>query len=883
MAKPVIVYLGSLAFAALLGCSGSGGDGTSDSVVPQNKDEALAKLSATHKQNFENWKQQVVKACDASEAFGLDRQRKLESTGLDAAELIRSNNGSLVFSDNAGFAVLSSYNSFSGSGSTKTEESRRVNGQGYTISAETKREGSRCSVYLFGQKVHETFIAESFVIGAHWASGKEAKSTSNVPQIRELGAPGMSEVVQHGVYSLLALSLKPSQNAQNLVAQKLGIQQDQVSKLLKLSHHASGDSALRIENEASAIWSNQEGGNLIAPRGVLTKAFDGTEKILPFELRLAIPQFAFGDTKNAADGGNLKVAVDVLVSQTDSNFHYSTQGMELQGLVAFDEKESVECSRNRATAYRGNSVAAGRIEPSVQVMFSPCRTLYRGIEAASYENGLMRSLVPQIFAGVLPNPQFQYGGWDHVLSKLALGVLDQDKNIRTELDPNSQTRIVGVVADSLELLKHELSRTKNMSQLRESVFGIGLDWSFNGQVVSSVRVGQILQAVDNVADTFQVSSERLLLDMGRQPDGNQDQLYFAQVIDGTYKAEALSALSLAQDLSYFGFERDVFDQVIQKKVSLDELKSWSTRLSTIKTEIAKYSNIGPVKGDLVGLAIKWLKSGEASLQDIGSVYSAIDNAVVPFEESTKELLRALSRSFAGNAEALDFARNLTNEFKQLATVIRDNASALDSESWGQAFFGRVLQNRPAVEQVRAWNQTWMAARDFTQREKTRTKDEFGSSNERNRRDIIEIAVKETWAQVEFSGLETIAEVARAKNTCDRQKGYSSLAVCGGIRLFSKQTGLFFDPAFGGRYIALGRDFAGFMGQLAGSQWTTLRWTMIGEFFGSFQPIWSKCDQNSFQQKAAALKTQVNALARESDQFKKWELERQIKETLRNCQ
>ena len=57
MAKPVLVYLGSLAFAALLGCSGSGGDGTSDSVVPQNKDEALGKLSANHKQNFENWKQ----------------------------------------------------------------------------------------------------------------------------------------------------------------------------------------------------------------------------------------------------------------------------------------------------------------------------------------------------------------------------------------------------------------------------------------------------------------------------------------------------------------------------------------------------------------------------------------------------------------------------------------------------------------------------------------------------------------------------------------------------------------------------------------------------------------------------------------------------------
>lgn len=869
--------------ATLVACSGSGGGGNNGGGNPQNKDEAISKLSPTHKQNFESWQQRVVKACDASDAFGLSKDKKLEADGIDGAALIKSNGGSVIFSDNGSLAIVTSYNSFSGTGTTKAEESQQVNGQGYTISAETKREGSNCSVYLFGQKVYETYIVESFVVGTQWTAGKEAKSTSGIPEIRPLGSSGLSEAVQQGLYSLMTQTLKPSKEAIILLSKKLGTKEEQAAKLFKLSNYTSADSAIRIENEPSAVWSNQEGSNLIAQANVLKKAFDGTARTLPLEVRLGVPNFSFGETKNSSDGGNLKLAIDVLISKKDATFNYSTQTVELQGLAPFDKNEAVECSKNRALAYLGSSLGLNQIQPSVQVMFSPCRSLYGEIEKVSYENGLMKSLVSQIFAGVLPSSQFQYGGWDQVLSKLALETLDQNKDIRAELDPTSKTRVVGIVADHLEALKQEIGRTKNMSQSKDSVFQMGLDWSFKGQVVSSARIGQILQAVDNSIDTFKVSSEKLLGDLGRQPNSNDDQLTFAQNISGTYKGEAMKALGLSKDLSYSDFDRDVFNQVIQRKVSVDEFKDWSTKFSGIKGEISKYSKIGPVKGDLVGLSIKWLKSGEATVQDLGPVYAAVDNSVVPFEESTKELVRALSQSLPNNKEALDFARSLSPEYKQLAIAIRDNSKAAEYESWGQSFFASVLQKRPSVEQLRVWNEMWTAALAFTQREKVRTKDEFGSTNEWNRKKVIETAVNEAWSNADFTSLEAIAEVAGAKNTCDRHKGYSSLADCGGMRLFSKQKGMLLDPALGGRYVSLGKDFTGYMGQLAGNDWTTLRWALVGEFFGSFEPIWSKCDQNSFSQKASALKNQVNAIVKESDQFKKWELERQIKDTIRNCQ
>jgi hypothetical protein len=261
MGRFVKALFWSLTFAALAGCTGSGGGGTGGNGGndPRSKEEALSKLSPSHKQNFENWKQRVVKACDASDAFGLSKDQKLEADGIDGAALVQSNGGSIIFSDNGSLAVLTSYNSFSGIGNTKAEESQQVNGQGYTISAETKREGSNCAVYLFGQKVYETYVAESFIVGTQWTSGKQAQSTSAIPQVKTLGASGMSEVIQQGIYSLMSQALKPSREAITLLSKKLGLKEEEATRLFKLGNYTSADSALRIENEPSSLWSNQEG------------------------------------------------------------------------------------------------------------------------------------------------------------------------------------------------------------------------------------------------------------------------------------------------------------------------------------------------------------------------------------------------------------------------------------------------------------------------------------------------------------------------------------------------------------------------------------------------------------------------------------------------
>ncbi|MBK7842717.1 MAG: hypothetical protein IPJ71_03325 [Bdellovibrionales bacterium] len=701
----------SLLALGLTACSGGGGGGggSGPENAPQSKEEALQRLSPQHKANFEAWQSKVVKACDSADAFGLHKENKMEQDGIDGAALIKMNSGSVVFSDGKNLAILAGYNSFSGVGNTKTEETLEVNGQGYTVSAETKREGSTCSVFLFGQKVYETGIAESFIIGTQYSPYREASATSQIPVVKNLGVNGAGEVVQHGIYALLSQTLKPSKEAQAFVGQIFGLNAEQSAKLFRLTDYTSADSAVRIDSDQSSVWSNSECGNLISQASGLKIAFDGTLRVLNLEVRLQVPQFDFKGTKNTEDNGNLKLTLSSTIIKKDNGFLYNIKSLQNDGLVLFSQAEAETCTKDRVTAYSGAFARNYAISPSTQVMFSPCRTIFPEIENVSYKNGLLKSLIPIVFANVTPASQFQYGGWDLVLSRFAKEVVSQNKDIVSELDPSAKTKIVGIASKHLEAIKIEMDKSKNILPLTDTALQMGLDWSFQGTIVSASRISQIIQSADNSSDIFKISTERLLNDLARNPNANDDQLSFALSIDGNVKSEAMKALNLSKDLNYSKFEIDVFNQAIQKKVTIEEFRSWSDRFATIKTEIDKYPAVFSVKNELIGSSLKWLKNGEVATQDLAGIYSAINNSIDPFAESTKQLVLDLGQSLAGNKEALEFARNIKGEYKQLALSIRSNSIATEYEKWGSSFFNSVLQKRPTIEQLRQWNDLWVSS------------------------------------------------------------------------------------------------------------------------------------------------------------------------------
>ena len=483
--------------------------------------------------------------------------------------------------------------------------------------------------------------------------------------------------------------------------------------------------------------------------------FDGQERSLLLEVRLDLPELSFGEAHNTADNGTLKILVNAKIAKKDTGFVYTAQAVELQGPAAHNKDEALQCVKDRALIYIGaRTRSTVNVEPTTAAVLGPCETLFPKVELASYESGLMKSLMAKIFAGIVPSQQVQYAGWDQVLAKLALEILASGKSIRTELDPESKTRIVGQVANHLEVLKDELTRTRNLEASKDTVLQMGLGWAFSGQQVNAAHIAQILQAVDNSVVPFKVSSERLLHALESEPNGHEALLRFAQQIDATYKAEGLKALAVAEELNYSSFSHDVFNRVIQEQIPVERLREWSSQLAAIKTEISKFSKIGSLKGELVEISIKALKSGEATQQDLNVLYTAIDNSIEPFSESAKTLLSEVRSAYSTQREAIEFARSLTPEYKQLALAIRANSAAVDFESWGKSFFTTILQKRPTLELVRALNATWVGAVGFTQREKARTAGEFGSMNDYYRKKLVERAAEEVWDNADFTSTLT---------------------------------------------------------------------------------------------------------------------------------
>ena len=880
------------------GGSGGGLGGTPDA---KNKEEALSRLSDFHRQKFSDWQKAVVKACDPSQAFGMTPSQREPQSGIDGAQLLLGNNGSAVFTDNANFVVLNGYTSFSGISNSKAQESRSINGKGFTLSAETKRAGTKCEVYLYGQKVYETAIVESFDIGFEGSTSKPAvtggSDTLTVTPI--LASGGHSATVdQSGLFEMMNAVLRPSDKSIDVFVNKYGLQKEQAARLFKTRARSAAGSVVRRLGEPSAVWTGSESEGLIASPVVLAGLFDGSPKQLPLEIRLPLPEFQFGEIRNDKDRANLGLNLNILIQERPRNpspsvvrkFQYKTASLVSNGWIAYDRDEAVQCSKDRARVYftqpkRNQVGGSGRtnfIEPSLQNYIEPCVRLFNGIEKVNDESGLNAQLIPQVFAGVQPSKFVNYGGWDRLLSRLSLSALARGLDIRATLDASGRTRIVGLISEYLGAFDAEVKRSTNMSPIANELNSMGLTWAFRGMEVSGGRIAQIVRALDNARNPFEISVQQVLTMLEDQPDGSQEALAFAGQLDNQYKAAASRALALAESIQYSELRRSVFNTVLDRRPSLQEFADWSVRLTQVKSAIENYHNLGTLKGDLVGLSLGWMKSGEVSSQNLPAIYSAVDNVANPFPESTQQLLKSLAHSVRDNQTTLEFARTVTPEVKQIVLMLKEKSKDLGYASWGEELNSTFLQKKPSLEQLKAWENMWNSASQFTAREMARTKDEFGSSNARLVKDIITVAVKQSWTNREFEGLESIAQVARAKTTCDRYRGASELSDCANLRLFTKEKGMFFDPLLMDAQISFARDFAAYTARMTDFSWYSLKSSLLSEYFGSFHVMWSECNPQAFVQRASKLKSQLDQILRTTSFSDRFRIEQEIRETLKNC-
>lgn len=880
---------GVLCLTYLVCSCGSGGKENPINPNPKSPEEALNSLSQKHREAFENWKTRLVKSCNGSEAFGTEAESTGAELGLDLPAFFKKNGRSLVVAEGNEVALLGAPNTLGGVSTSKIESTEEVNGKSYTLQAELKREGYRCTVVLYGQKVHETQIAKNVDLIGYWNGDKSGKINYRKTTIAHFGVTQYSEVKNHGINEAFAGLGNPSDKAFRLIASRFGIVESKVPAFFRIYPGVvnTGASAVLV-NETSTAWFGGEYPRLLLSSETSKKLLDNSPQNIEVEWRVRIPQIGFGDLKNDADAGALRFNSTIQISKKqpeNGDYGFFVVQLNYQGVKAFDLAEASQCVSSRAKLFKlVDSDSLGlQVRPTLPEAVGPCRSLSADTDKLVLADSTLKSLIPGILRGISPTKNTHYNGWDGALSSLALETLEKGLDIASDLDPQGASPIIAELSKNLASLKAEFQKSANLLEAKQLIYQMGIDWALTGQLVSQTKMGRILAGADNAWTPFKVSTEYLLRELARDSNTNEAAIAFASSIDASYKSEATRTLAIARALDYSEWEGTYFNQVLQKQVPVEEFKKWSERLGKIQTELTKYPAVQKIKGSLTRLTIKWLESGEAGLEDVGKVYGSLSNSFAPFEESTNQLVKDLAQSYSKNLQTLDFANSISADYKRIAVSVRDKAAAIGFENWAKRFFGEILQKRPSLLEISRWEATLVAATLFTQREHTRMQGESEFFNEGYRKDLIETALKEVWDGGEFSQMEQIASVGKFKTTCGNYKGVSSIANCVGRSLFSRSTKKFFDPTVKGRYGALSSEFESYMGMLQPeNEYYSMRSSLISAFFGSFEPLWASCADTAYETKARELRNVIPAYAKETDQIKKWEMERAIRKTLENC-
>jgi hypothetical protein len=895
----------------LIGCSKSSGknrknDGNGNGPTPidnpKTAEEAIKRLSSFHLKQYEDWKDSVVKSCSSnsifsnSESHPLDESKKVnkEIGAIDAQLLLKKNSNSALLTNGTRSVLVNSFRAYFGEYLDKTYFSSDFNGVKYELLARTVQEGSKCSLYLYEQKVFETDIVKTMNLGLAISENFDQKLESKVAsKIAPVGRRGLSELYAPGLVEFFQLVLKPTAEDRDFVAKKFGIPQELAGDIITINRSFGSDISIRISGEETALWNRVDTHRLVASTSALQKNLDAGKQLNAIEMRSRLPHLRFGEVTNSSDSGTYSVDLKVVSEKLEDKVVYSLESAGQSGFKPFLPSEARDCIESRVSGYlipQGGENKNSQIVPSVGVALEPCHILIGDdLYQFALNSGLFKSLVPVVFRGVEPSKIFLYSDWDVVFSKLALTAFDQGKDLNEEFDPNRQTTIVSQASRVLNIMAPILANFRNLIAEKKLFYSMAMSWVFSNYAYTDAKIRDAFSVLDRVINSFRASTFAIIDCLTRNPESCSASLEFANSIDDAYKSKSLATLALSQEIDYGTFQR-MFDSIFQIRPSLEVIDGVYARLTLVKAAMAPFSNISKIKMDLVESSMSWLEKGELTSEDLPKVYQAFDNTILFFPSSAEQLLNQFRKSAKDSNVSIIYASQVTQEAKDLATSILSLSKSIDLEEKGVDFFNTILQKRPSLEYIRQLQLAWSSSFKYTADERSRLSQvpEYSRDNEARRKEIIEVAIQDLWTSNHFSDLSNIAEVARLNDSCSRRgPGVSSVISCIDFTYssFRLSENSFFNPKFGSRYGLLAKNYSGWVrGVLANKDVSSfLGRDLISRFFGLGEPIWSKCIQLEFDEKSKKLETQISSLLVERDQFKRWDLETAIKSTIQNCE
>lgn len=349
----------------------------------------------------------------------------------------------------------------------------------------------------------------------------------------------------------------------------------------------------------------------------------------------------------------------------------------------------------------------------------------------------------------------------------------------------------------------------------------------------------------------------------------------------------LARLEASSSTNYRGWDLQVTQmahKLVARGVSVKEtfaeagqnipiLTQVDVNLQAVLDGLRTRTTLEPMRGELQATALHWAFLGNSpEVAKVRDILAALANSIDPFLNSTRELHAKLRNEPLDHDVELTFAAGLTEPYKAAGRRGLELARALEITPP----FGDVLQTQLSLENMNTFVARLEAANAFATRDRARAGQSFGFA--RTLKNVIEKGLKENWTAATYEELERIAPVARFQTMCEHYASVSEWADCISLSDFSAGAKGLLSPAMNGRYGRLAARYEAFFPLLVPSQnFFSLRYDLVQPFF---EPVWKECTNEEFETRAATLEGRVRAAAGETNQIKRWDLEKKIRELLR---
>ncbi len=884
-------------FFLQMGCSNSGGQSNKDK---DKKSNPIEKLSPEHKAQFLAWQNKIVKSCHASELFYSDKENpnfiNYDFLVIDAEQWLSQNEQLYKLEMDGNVFIFDRPMPFPSSQSsileTETSMSISVNDK-VVLDVKAQIKNSVCTVKLFDEVVFEKKVAQN--LGLALAFLKE-ESNQNLNDSENTFNPEISKssLSMRHLFNNVKNKFEPSKKSYQWLAKQFNINEDKIEKIFPSIFISQSDFfTFSVPELNSSLWYSEEYSKLFLNA---SKAADFITQSGPYQIDMIYkPRDTFFydyKTSDLPQGFLFQALIDINKSNDPWTIKY--KGIDYLGPRTDDKNKGKKCVLSRYDV-RFDNLGLDKdpnvFLPSFDETFSPCLGLDGNLENNLFSDKELYERISKNFKNMTVTKPVNYNQWDQFVfddaTTWALNGVHPDEHINPAGAP-----VISRLSSLMMIVHYATDEHPHRNKLILPLFEMVSQWAFyfTDQLESVERIfSSLAQIVDPFEESAFLTIQRFKYGEHEALDALQD-LEFADAMTAEFVNLMKSIKAQALDLSYQDWIHDVFNQVLQKRPSLQSLKNTNNHLIQISKSMKEAKNLSSHQGTVVSFAVKHLELEKNSLTInlVQEMISALNHVIEPFQSSTETLIQNLSKTDEPISywNQIDFAQKMTDEYKKLFLEMKKLAVELKKENWVDYQMSLVLQNQPSLNQVKDWHASFKSTSNFARDEEARAKnssDDFGYESSLNK--IIERALDENWVKNDFSIVVDIAKLAQTDPFCEKNKTYSKcLNGCGKFHHMSKNQDGFLYPNFNNRYQKLAKIMLNYI--LKAKVKDEYTFTQVSNdlrrsYFGSY-PIWISCDNALFVQKQKDLEAALAQLLNETDWFKQNELIRQIGKLLKDC-